>query len=454
MEEKKKRIRCRKGQAVGNTHKKRWEELGKPVKFAMIPNNLNIITLTKELETYAQSLNKQLEVEHIYYIFNLLFYYRQSTFSNNRDKFKFEEGFTPFHSKHAKEVIGQNLPHYINFLLVFNYLDTIINKNGKRMYKVGEMVYHYRINKRLLTIIKKKPTFIKIELKNHKLINNLYKSDQITDSNVNSLHKALQGIKIDTNAVIDNFKKEDYKKESEEDIINKIENINYRIKVKKNRDVYGNRFHSPFTTMNKPIKPHIKFPTTSGYTTNKFEVDIKNSQFFHMSLLNNNLFDQLNDPNFNNIQRVYNEIKDEPDYHHFMQLCQNGNIYEFVMQTYGIEERKKAKDAFIETMFTKPNTRNYLRNKMKSRFPSLIKLLNANSIENENWLPSLLQKIESYIILDCIALEILKTMNINLITIHDSIIVLPEYKELVMNKLNEVYLTKFNLLPPSCETHY
>ncbi len=149
---------------------------------------------------------------------------------------------------------------------------------------------------------------------------------------------------------------------------------------------------------------------------------------------------------------MWNEIKDNDDYLFFIELCRSGKIYEFFMDTYGFKSRKLAKKRFMVMMFTSITEPNLLRNKITNRFPSIIKLI---SCERVNILPALLQRVESYLLIDNIVLPILNDdNNIKLITIHDSIITTIKNKDLIMNKIKDVYMSKFNLLPPLNETFY
>ena len=88
--------------------------------------------------------------------------------------------------------------------------------------------------------------------------------------------------------------------------------------------------------------------------------------------------------------------------------------------------------------------------KDKKIFASIYPLI-YESIENLKTkdnvlLPVFLQKIESYIFIDCIAKELVNAGIVPL-TVHDSVIVKTEHQERTIKIINKIFIENFNVIP-------
>ena len=133
-----------------------------------------------------------------------------------------------------------------------------------------------------------------------------------------------------------------------------------------------------------------------------------------------------------------------------------GTLYDDFVTTYPEDiTRTEVKNIMFKVLFSK----NEIHDKYKtfipfqkdkevfsSIYPFVYESVKALKVKDNVLLPVLLQKIESYIFIDCIAKELVDDGIVPL-TIHDSLIVKAEHKGRTTEIINRIFLKKFKAIP-------
>ena len=134
----------------------------------------------------------------------------------------------------------------------------------------------------------------------------------------------------------------------------------------------------------------------------------------------------------------------------------SGTLYNDFIKSYSENiTRDEVKEIMFKVLFSKNEIYiNYKKiipyEKDKKIFASIYPLI-YESIENLKTkdnvlLPVFLQKIESYIFIDCIAKELVNAGIVPL-TVHDSVIVKTEHQERTIKIINKIFIENFNVIP-------
>ena len=191
-------------------------------------------------------------------------------------------------------------------------------------------------------------------------------------------------------------------------------------------DSYG-RVHTNFTILKSFIRKNCLL--INGERT--YEIDISNSQ-----------------PLF--LAKIMNEEGINIDKHElavFNYLVINGKFYEFLMDKSGIKEKKECKELIYKVFFGRNNSK--MKNPFSILFPSIYAFIvdYKASYGDYKLLSHKLQNEESNFIFN----KVIKTLSIinsdiNIITIHDSIIVQDKYAEQAEHIMNSMLLTEFDFI--------
>jgi hypothetical protein len=133
-----------------------------------------------------------------------------------------------------------------------------------------------------------------------------------------------------------------------------------------------------------------------------------------------------------------------------------GNLYDDFVAIYskGIT-RAEVKNIMFKVLFSKNEKHDkykifipYKKEKeiFASVYPLVYESIKMLKSKDNVLLPVFLQKLESYIFIDCIAKELVNAGIIPL-TIHDSVIVKTEQKEKTIEIINRVFIEQFNVIP-------
>lgn len=189
-------------------------------------------------------------------------------------------------------------------------------------------------------------------------------------------------------------------------------------------DNYG-RMHTNFTILRSFIRKNCLL--IDGEET--CEIDIKNSQPLFLSKL-------ISDIGTNWVKKEEFDI--------FRQLTVNGNYYQYLMNVLGIKERNKAKELTYKVLFGR-NAGSSKADKMFSQvFPTIHKFIKLYKKESGDYkmMAYDLQKAESNLIYNRIIKRIMNEYpEIKMITVHDSIVIPKQWKEIV-NAIFEIELKK------------
>lgn len=227
--------------------------------------------------------------------------------------------------------------------------------------------------------------------------------------------------------------------------INKFEDQEFYMSI----DGTVQRFHSNLTSLPEKLR---EFITYAG--EDLVSIDITNSQpYLSIALFNPSFYDNSNSTIPLTLFTIYScsllelsaqffpppmlqEILQETenqDVKHYVDLVTNGLIYEYLAEEIkdelGIEckTRKEIKEVIFTVLFTGNQFIGQHeagpKRVFKDRFPTVYKIFSLIKKEDKTNLPKLLQRIESYIILDRVCKKIAEERPyLPIFTIHDSVI--------------------------------
>ncbi len=236
------------------------------------------------------------------------------------------------------------------------------------------------------------------------------------------------------------------------------------------RNKTNNRLDTNLTNLKKEIKQFIKIDYVN--------IDLKNSQPFFLSMLLKSIIKQDNKQQgplcclllISNIVETFgvkkiqaiskiHQIEEKPflvnlKTFHESVIC--GTLYDDFIKSYseGIS-RDEVKKIMFKVLFSKNEIKDKYKNfipweKDKEVFASVypfiyesIKILKS---KDNVLLPVFLQKVESYIFIDCIAKELVNSGIVPL-TVHDSVIIRPEHKERTIEIIKKIFLENFGVIP-------
>lgn len=324
-----------------------------------------------------------------------------------------------------KEKYGYLYKHYMDFLVHKELL--ILHKNhekGKnaRIYKLSEMLITNEIlrfrntDKVLLNKYKKavssierediKKNSILPEIK-QKIVSDLFSANVEYDKSIYYLDNTIQDM--------DSYNKNKYSVQSISD-----KHIFYHF------DSFG-RVHTNFTILKSFIRKNCLL--LNGNAT--AEIDISNSQPLFLSKL-------INDEGCN---------LDTHEVKVFNYLVFHGKFYQFLMDNSDIKDKKQCKELVYVTLFGKNSSKR--KNPFAKLFPSIYNFLidYKNTYGDYRAVAHKLQNEESNFIFN----KLIKNLTIinpkiNVITVHDSIIVEKQYEEQVQNLMNSMLGEEFNFI--------
>jgi hypothetical protein len=184
-------------------------------------------------------------------------------------------------------------------------------------------------------------------------------------------------------------------------------------------DGYG-RMHTNFTILKSFIRKNCLL--IDGEETS--EIDIKNSQPLFLCKL---------------IESDGLSIVSENEFELFKFLTYNGKFYQYLMDNSKFKERKVIKEMIYKVLFGK-NFRSKADDLFKSLFPTIHEFIRTYKKEHDNYriLAHDLQNLESNLVFNKIVKEIMYIYpEINLITVHDSIICKSKYRDIVEKIFNQ-----------------
>jgi len=376
-----------------------------------------------------------------------------------------DELYIPINRKFLKSITVNNIFDYIKYLIKGKF---IISDNH---YIIGKKSKSYIINPIYLK------GFEKIEVKEDcKLFKKIIKNQRRKRAHYNRFEAFLK-------CMYDEFRKVDldYQK-AEEWILSQQDEVKQNaymialclLKDKRlryfDRNKTNNRLDTNLTNLKKELRKYI----IGDYVN----IDLKNSQPFFLSMLLKSIIKQGNKQqgplcclfHYSILVKSFgiNSLQAISKIHHFKEKSFlvnlrafnksviNGTLYNDFIKSYpkGIS-RDDVKIIMFKVLFSN----NEIKDKYKdfipwekdkevfaSVYPFIYESIKILKSKGHAILPVFLQKVESYIFIDCIAKELVRAGIVPL-TVHDSVIVKAEHKERTIEIIHKIFVENFNVIP-------
>jgi hypothetical protein len=326
-----------------------------------------------------------------------------------------------------KEKYGHLYNYYIDYLVATNVIEMVSNyKSGRnaRVYKLNDRILKDKINryKNFDNILLKKYKNAVSQIEENGIKNKLI-DDDIKTKLVNDLFHI--DIQFDRSIFyLDNLK------DRVSDIYHRnkysVECINDK-HIFYHFDSYG-RLHSNFTILKSFIRKNCLL--INGSET--CEIDISNSQPLFLSKL---------------IKDSKSRWVDNDEIELFNYLVRNGKYYQYLLNNLKIKDKKDAKELTYKVLFGK-NYKNCKYSKMFGfLFPTILNFIKLYKKEKSDYksLAYTLQRMESNFLFNILIRKIMIiNSDIKIATVHDSIIIDVQYKNLVTDIFNTELDNHFN----------
>jgi len=400
------------------------------------------------------------------------FYYFIQTLAFRMLRTKENEVYILINMQYYKAVTVSNIDKYITILENGGFID--VSKylvNGKeKTYKKGRISRAYKINDKYLNA----KSMSKIEIKpKTNLYKKILKNINNRKSHYNRLPKHLQLMqKKFMNIDFDYEKAFQYISDNKENFDNvlihytALQNINdkrqrYFFKSKSN-----NRLNTNLTSLWKELRPFIK-----GKYIN---IDLSNSQPFFLAIILNQInnkyinkkqYSTMYDISLLNYSVLFGMIalnklsktrqnqkkRFLADLSKFTELTKKGLFYEYLYKAVTDEiitdkKRTEIKKNVFGIFYSKNEHYQNKKKDFKKLFPELLNVIEILKSKKYKSLSILMQKVESYIFIDCIAKELVNN-NIIPLTIHDSVIIEKKHQTKALEIMNKVFTEQIGITP-------
>jgi hypothetical protein len=281
-----------------------------------------------------------------------------------------------------------------------------------------------------------KSKYISFPLENQKLILRIHRVwAELTKESAKSIRghaeqtKYLQQLTIADN--FNEFLNSNYKAETDQYnsvLASAIRIINHNIFY--SIDNTSGRFHSNITNMAKGLRPYLKIKNEP-----LVNIDIKNSQPYLSTIILTNpskVSGLTKNPAFALLLQNL-KYKDNEDIKKYIYLVASGQLYEFLMNKFSLNRDETKKQVlrilFARNRMPKDGINKKCRQIFKDNFPTVHRIFSkvrghqkGDKFQNFKRFAILLQRIESYLMLDVILKRIYKELPGTIaVTIHDSI---------------------------------
>jgi hypothetical protein len=389
---------------------------------------------------------------YFYYIFNYLLYLENI----NKHRYKeSEDKFIQISSKTLQAKTIKNIGAYMEIL-----------KNGEfiicdESWQAGKKSKGYYINSIYL-----KGSFVIHEIpKDHPLFRRTLKRyenkrshNNRLDNHLQKMCKAFMQLELDYEQAYNwtLLEQDEYKRMLYTSSINNLKDKRFRY-FKRNKT--NNRLDTNLTNLKSDLRQFI----IGDYVS----IDLKNSQPFFLSRLLGSIINTKRESTLcfllgltevfktfgikpiKAINKIHHNNEKEflANLNYYNESVLTGRLYENFIASFdnGIA-RDEVKKIILEVMFSKNES---YKNK-KAVFYKVLPIVHDCIIELKKYdhaiLPIYLQKIESYIFLDCIAKRLVQ-VGIIPFTIHDSIIIKREQLEIALSIIKDVFKEQFSVIP-------
>jgi hypothetical protein len=381
----------------------------------LLPANLDIDKHIQDHPPLFKDFSKQKLIQIIHSYYHSLSYHKSVHIIN---------GWVPLNAQTLKNHIIRNYKQYLNYLVNTGIFET------DNHYEVGYKSKSYRISPKYTQFGEK---YINLEIKT------LYKQNTRKISNVPVKYNYLLRW-VEKLAVVNHYDISDEVSRNKTYLpLVDIQNKEYHFSYGEN----GKRLFTVFTNMQKDLRKYLKINDEPLVGS-----DLRNSQPFLSTVLFQDSFWSL-DSEFN-VYQIFPEIDMDIEQYrleltdlHFaadvvkyVQMSRTGKIYEL------FEQKGMTRDEAKKTMFGIIYGDNKYSNKNKTVFkelyPTVWRLFGLIKSKHKNNLVLLLQRIESFIILNQVCKRMLDEMpKAPIITLHDCIATTPKYIEYTTRIIKE-----------------
>jgi hypothetical protein len=396
-----------------------------------------------------------------------------SEVSSYNDESESSDGFVSLYSKKLQSGV-HDYKQYLNYLISNKIIET------DNRYVVGKKCRGYKYSDRYNTEVveveveiktyRKRQRFKKltiserISLHQHEYVTKWINDISIDYSGANMYLKSLKESNVSGDLHI--IKSYNSGKMS----LSKIDNKEFYCHI----DQTSNRLHTNLTNLGSNLRKYLRYKDKPLVS-----FDIKNSQlYFVTALLSTSFYRPGNKLNINRLKLISIEhaeiasiagdaiimlekldnIPNSIDIKLFIELVSSGEFYDYLllraneMSIRRLTDRNKIKQDVFLLIFSKDyiwrSRPDSFRRLFTESFPTVYKLFSIIKKKNHNSLAILLQRIESYLVIDIICKEISRfNPDIPLFTIHDSIATTDEFSELVYKIMNEILTSLVGVSP-------
>ncbi|MBF8963009.1 hypothetical protein I0P70_07120 [Pontibacter sp. FD36] len=379
------------------------------------------------------------------------------TKDSEKHKFGYKNGYINVYADDMRKWVYSRYEVYLRFFEKAEYIMPYLK--GKKGYMASNQVQQgyskqYKFNPLLLVKQGDKRKYhrteyttprLLVKLHKHKVSKqNLIKNLQVRSIMVDNVYKMIEALDFEA---FEKWCLDNPSEFSSPDIMNDMVVIVSEIKEGKiyinPKDGYGFRFHSPFTNLKKVIR---KFIMIDGAPAS--ELDIRNSQFFFLACLT--LYPEActdilkSSVNTRELRTILHTLRffyyTYPDFKDFIDASLEGTVYDSLVDRLNLTgknykvRRNKAKDLCFGALFSKKEQCENLKSLLVWEFPNLIRVCEIIN-GGEYPLPMLLQRIESHMIVDTVAVTAADNVDGIYTTVHDSVLCgasdLPIFKALI-----------------------
>lgn len=413
-------------------------------------------------KAYVHELNKYIDSNPPSFDYDIIYFYYLAFYINIRQvRFKGSktgclENYVPLNRKTLTPVCPTNIRAYIKFLLNGEF---IICDNK---YKKGVKSYGYIINPNYL-----KGVYPVEVLKGSRLYKQLYR---ILVKNKHAHYNEHDEHLIKMRKEF--FRMELDYKGAENWVLNQSDELkvsSYSISLQQlkdkrfryfNRNKTNNRLDTNLTNLKSDLKQFI----IGDYVS----IDLKNSQPFFLNQLIITIINSITHEGtlccklldidlakafgVKRIKAVLKNHQEEEEaflvnLRSFGSSVNCGVLYDNFISSYdGNVNREEVKEIIFKVLFSANEHYHKEKKVFISVYPFIYRAINELKKNDHKILPITLQKIESYIFIDCIAKRLVEA-NILPFTIHDSIIVKKEFLNQSIEIIRSVFLEQFNVIP-------
>lgn len=409
-----------------------------------------------------KGLNDYLAVNEVGYHFKPEYFYFTVDYLLHLENLNKKANFVPIDLQNLKRLTVSNIDRYIRTL-----------KNGEFIkcdneFKPGEKSLHYQVNPKLkegCKVIELMP-----ENRLYKKIVAEVKKERAHDNRkppfLKTMKKKFMAIELDY-VDAEKFIFEKVEPRLQANYINSIERFKNKNLRYFKRNKTNNRLDTNLTNLSSNLKPFLSLKFSS--------LDLINSQPLILGLLLENIIKKLQHTTLcyyflnSNLTKTFGKRAIEQvllihqnaknskmvDLSEYLNQVKNGTIYDDFSKAYGGLSRKEIKNIMFKVLFSKNKVYSYGKKRVPfekekkifaSVYPEVAAMVEALKEKDHKALPIYLQKIESFIFIDCIAKELCEK-GISPLTIHDSIIIEPKYKETAKKTIEDVFKKQTGIIP-------